>query len=343
MSGLKEKGPIDLIEPRWRVMGSDYVTALAWSTDGSTLAAASASGPILLLAGETGRVVHELPGHGMGTLALDWSRDGRWLASGGQDGKARVWDAHTGVETRVLDGGSGWVEHVAWSPRANQLATAAGKFVKLWKDDGELIQIHDDHASTVTGLAWLRDGRELTTACYGGVKLWRVGRKQPEKYFQWKGSFLSLSLSPNDKRLAAGCQDASLFVWNVTTAKNVRMSGYPGKIGLLDWNASSRYLASGSGKEAVLWDFFGAGPGNQEPLVLSRHGDRVADLRFHPQQDILATAGEDGMLILWYIPEGGMKALCILKSQLSRLAWNPQGVSLAVGTAEGDICQFVND
>ncbi len=93
----------------------------------------------------------------------------------------------------------------------------------------------------------------------------------------------------------------------------------------------------------MLWDFFGAGPGNQEPLVLSRHGDRVADLRFHPQQDILATAGEDGMLILWYIPEGGMKALCILKSQLSRLAWNPQGVSLAVGTAEGDICQFVND
>lgn len=343
MSGLTEKHPINLIEPRWRVMGSDYVTALAWSMDGSTLAAASASGPILLLEGVTGRVVHELPGHGMGTLALDWSRDGRWLASGGQDGKARMWDATTGSEAQVLEGGSGWVEHVAWSPRTNQLATAAGKCLKLWKDDGELIQAHDDHASTVTGLAWLRDGRQLTNACYGGAKLWRVGRQQAEQHFQWKGSFLSLSLSPNDKHLAAGCQDASLFVWNVKTAKNVGMSGYPGKIGLLDWNASSRYLATGSGKEAVLWDFSGAGPANREPLVLSRHVDRIADLRFHPQQDILATAGEDGMLIFWNIPEGGMKALCILKSQLSRLAWNPQGVSLAVGTAEGDICQFVND
>jgi WD40 repeat protein len=343
MSGMKEKAPIDLIEPRWRVMGSDYVTALAWSPDGLTVAAASASGPILLLEGETGRVVHKLPGHGMGTLALDWSRDGRWLASGGQDGKARMWDATTGSEAQVLEGGSGWVEHVAWSPRTNQLATAAGKCLKLWKDDGELIQAHVDHASTVTGLAWLRDGCQLTTACYGGAKLWRVGRQQAEQHFQWKGSFLSLSLSPNDKHLAAGCQDASLFVWNVKTAKNVGMSGYPGKIGLLDWTGASRFLASGSGKEAVLWDFSGTGPANREPLVLSRHVDRIADLEFHPQQDILATAGEDGMLILWHIPEGGMRDICILKNQLSRLAWNPRGMSVAIGSAEGDICQFILD
>jgi WD40 repeat protein len=343
MSGVKEKRPIDLIEPRWRVMGSDYVTALAWSPDGSTLAAASASGPILLLEEEAGRVVHELPGHGMGTLALDWSRDGRWLASGGQDGKARVWDTSTGSEAQVLEGGNGWVEHVTWSPRTNHLATAAGRFLKLWKDDGELIQSHDDHASTVTGLAWLHDGRQLTTACYGGVKLWRVGRRGAEQHFQRKGSFLSLSLSPSDKYLAAGCQDASLFVWNVKTAKNVGMSGYPGKIGLLDWNASSRYLATGSGKEAVLWDFSGAGPANREPLVLGRHVDRIADLRFNPKQDVLATAGEDGMLILWNLPEGGMQDLCILKNQLSRLAWSPRGAALAVGSADGEICQFAVD
>ena len=340
MSGVKEKAPLDLIEPQWVVVGSEYVTAIAWSPDGSMLAAALASGPILVLTGDTGRVVHELPGHGMGTLALDWSRDGRWLASGGQDGKARLWDAITGSEAAVLEGGSAWVEHVAWSPRANQLAAAAGKFVKLWKDDGELVQVHDDHASTVTGLAWLRDGRQLATACYGGVMLWRVGRKAPEQHFQWKGSFLSLSLSPDDKHVAAGSQDASLFVWNLKTAKNVGMSGYPGKIGLLDWDASSRYLAGGAGKEAVLWDFSGTGPANREPLVFSRHVDRIADLRFHPAQGILATAGQDGMLILWNISEGVMKDLCSLKNPLSRLAWNPQGKTLAAGSAEGEVCLF---
>ncbi|MGX2032300.1 MULTISPECIES: WD40 domain-containing protein [Methylocaldum] len=338
MSGLNEKAPFELIEPQWRVVGDDYITALAWSPDGSTLAAASAGGPILLLVGETGGVVHELPGHGLGTLALDWSCDGRWLASGGQDGKARVWDAGTGAEAMVLDGGSGWVEHVAWSPRGDLLSSAAGKFVKLWKNDGELCRVYGDHASTVTGLAWLRDGRRLATACYGGVKLWRIDAVQAKKHFQWKGSFLSLSLSPNDEHLAAGCQDASLLVWNVKTAKNVGMSGYPGKISLLNWDASSRYLASGADREAVLWNFSGPGPANREPFVLSRHIDRIADLRFHPKRDVLATVGQDGMLILWNIPEGIMKDLCILKNPLTRLAWSPQGNMLAVGSAEGEVC-----
>jgi len=46
------------------------------------------------------------------------------------------------------------------------------------------------------------------------------------------------------------------------------------------------------------------------------------------------------VLILWHVPEGSIKDLFILKKPLSRLAWNPLGVSLAVGSAEGEIQQF---
>jgi len=49
------------------------------------------------------------------------------------------------------------------------------------------------------------------------------------------------------------------------------------------------------------------------------------------------------MLILWHVPEGSIKELFILKKPLSRLAWNPRGVSLAVGSAEGEICLFCVD
>lgn len=334
---MKAKGSIDLVEPAWKAQGSDYVTALAWSPDGTRLAAAFADGPIHILQGESGRLAHELPGHGMGTLALDWSGDGRWLASGGQDGKARIWNPADGREIRAHDGSSGWVEHIAFSPRANHLATAAGKHVKIWQEDGSLLQAHDDHASTVSGLSWLRNGCELASCCYGGAKLWRLGRKEPQQHFQWKGSFLSLSLSPNEKHLAAGCQDASLFVWNVKTAKNLSMSGYPGKIGLLHWSATSRYLATGAGRDAVLWDFSGAGPADREPLVLSRHVDRIADLRFHPKTALLATAGDDGMVIFWNAAQRSIKDLCILKDSLSRLAWSPIERQLAVGTSTGGV------
>jgi hypothetical protein len=46
------------------------------------------------------------------------------------------------------------------------------------------------------------------------------------------------------------------------------------------------------------------------------------------------------MLILWYISEGVMKDLCILKNPLSRLARKPQGKTLAAGSAEGEVCLF---
>ena len=77
--------------------------------------------------------------------------------------------------------------------------------------------------------------------------------------------------------------------------------------------------------------------------MLSRQVDRIADLKSYSKQDVLATVGEDGMLILWHVPEGSIKDLFILKKPLSRLAWNPRGVSLAVGSAEGEICLFCVD
>jgi WD40 repeat protein len=76
--------------------------------------------------------------------------------------------------------------------------------------------------------------------------------------------------------LAGGCQDTSLMVWNVKSGKNLAMSGYPGKVTRLAWDAGSRFFATGAANEAVLWDFSGAGPAQREPRVLSRHVDRTS-------------------------------------------------------------------
>lgn len=340
MSGVKDDSGITLLDPAWIARGSDYATALAWSPDGARLAVASADGAIRLLDAATGDILLDWPGHGMGTLALAWSPDGRRLASGGQDGQARLWEAANGLETAALNGGGAWVEHLAWSRSGNRLATAAGRALRVWNEHGESLFGFDAQASTISGLVWLRDGRHLVTACYGGVNLWKVGQSRPERRFEWKGSFLSLALSPDDKQVAGGCQDASMMVWNVKTGKDLAMSGYPGKVVRLDWDAGSRFLASGAGNQAVLWDFSGNGPARKEPLVLNRHLDRLIDLRFHPKASLLATAGDEGMLILWRIPEGAITHLAILEQPLSVLAWHPKGEALAVGLADGGVALF---
>jgi WD40 repeat protein len=337
MSGVTDKNSIALIDPAWTAQGSDYVTALAWAPDGKRLAAACADGTLRLLHPATGETTQELSGHSLGTLVLDWSGDGRWLASGGQDGKARLWEATTGREAAALDGGGAWVEHLAWSSRGQRLATAAGRALRVWNEQGERLCGFDAHVSTISGLAWLRNGRQLATSCYGGVHLWKLGQSRPEKRFEWKGSFLSLALSPNDRHAAAGCQDASMIVWNVKTGKNLGMSGYPGKVVRLDWDTGSRFLASVAGTDTVLWDFSGAGPADRKPLTLSRHVGRVADLKFHPKKCILATAGDEGMLVIWRLPQGRIGHLAFLEQPVSVLAWHPDGEALAVGSAEGEV------
>src|SRR5476651_324810 len=91
----------------WAATLDDYVIDLAWSPDGSLLAAASAAGGVTLYDSATGAVRHSLPGHEDGTNCVAWMPVGRvvpdephitparpedspyLLATGGQDGCVR--------------------------------------------------------------------------------------------------------------------------------------------------------------------------------------------------------------------------------------------------------------
>src|SRR5690606_12058888 len=70
MPGLKQSAAALL--PRWQATLSDYVGALAWSSDGRWLAAAATSGPISILDVSSGATQVVLPGHAPGTGAIAW-------------------------------------------------------------------------------------------------------------------------------------------------------------------------------------------------------------------------------------------------------------------------------
>lgn len=131
-----------------------------------------------------------------------------------------------------------------------------------------------------------------------------------------------------------------MLVWDIKSGEKIGMSGYPGKVSRLDWDSRSRYLASSAGNEAIVWDFAGAGPTGTEPRRLHRHVDRVNDLAFMPRQPVLATGGEDGLIIVWSVPTGKITHLSILDEPVSALRWNPVSADLAVGTAYGTIACF---
>jgi WD40 repeat protein len=329
------------LDYRWRTEIDDFVQSLVWSPDDKYVAVAAVSGAITVYAGGNGSLLHTLKGHGFGTSEIAWHNDAKTLASAGQDGKVRLWDSESGNELKAVDGGSAWVEHLAWSPDGKYLASAAGRKIRLWSAELELVQEYSDFGSTVYDIIWAVDGSQLAATGYGGVKFYTAGSNEPVRHFEWKGSSLSMAWSPDGKYLATGDQDSTVHFWITATGQDLQMYGYPTKVKELAWDKTSRYLATGGSDTVTVWDCSGKGPEGSRPAELKLHEELVSVLAFQHKGVILASGGLDGRVALWnanyWKPAKDNKPVTFLKldSAISQLKWSHNDKRLAIGSEGG--------
>lgn len=339
MPGLKQSAAALL--PRWQAMLSDYVGALAWSSDGRWLAAAATSGPISILDASSGATQVVLPGHAPGTGAIAWQPQAPLLASGGQDGQVRLWNVAAGVEQAARPGGAAWVERVAWSPAGDCLASAAGRVLRLWDARATLLREERDHPSTIADLQWRPGGRELAAAVYGGVMIHHADAPQTVRRLTWQGSSLALAWSPTGRFIATGEQDLTVHFWDLATGRDLQMWGYTSKVLQLTWDPSGRYLATGGGTGVVLWDCADPGPEGRAPRILKGLRAPVSALAYQPTGTLLAAGDRSGAVRLW--PTGADRPRpwsARLAGSITQLAWTPDGRRLAAGDAQGTVVVF---
>jgi WD40 repeat protein len=337
MLGRSKSKSENRLRPAWRASIGDHVIGLSWSSDGSRLAAAAIGGPVHVFDASSGKVVHELPGHGFGTAAVAFQPGGSLIATAGQDGKARLWK--DGTEVAVLPGGSAWVEVLAWNAQGSVLATGAGKKVRFWDIAGKQLAELPPQPSTVYDLAWRPGTNTLSVAAYGGMTLWESAT--PVREFQWKGSPLVARWSPDGKMLAHGNQDATVHFWYADSGKDLQMYGYAHKVKELAWDFTSRYLATGGGPLVCVWDCAGKGPEGSKPQMLEGHaeGGDLTSVAFQHKGYLLASAGRDGKVLLWQ--PGNKKAPLVgsdqFEGEATTLAWSADDKMIAVGSAVGDV------
>ncbi|KJZ69045.1 hypothetical protein HIM_11571 [Hirsutella minnesotensis 3608] len=104
----------------------DWVTTVAFSPDGKTLASASGDSTVRLWDPATGAHRHPLEGHGGWVTAVAFSPDGKTLASASDDSTVRLWDPATGAHGQTLEGHGDSVSAVAFSPDGRYLTTNFG-------------------------------------------------------------------------------------------------------------------------------------------------------------------------------------------------------------------------
>jgi WD40 repeat protein len=315
----------------WSANVDDYATTLAVSADGTLTAVGNAAGEVRVFDSTSGQERFRVAGRRSAVMAAAWSPKQRVLAVGGQDGVSRLYDAE-GAQLAELPGGAPWVEHLAWAPDGERLATSAGRVVRLWTSAGAALVETEAHESTVTGLAWNRKGTELSTACYGGVRLFKVGSYAAAKHLPWPGSLISLSWSPTDAVIACGTQERSVHFWRLTKAKESEMTGFSAKPRSLSWDAEGKLLATSGDSNVSVWSFDSKGPEGKRPLELVGHAALCTTLAFHPKLTRLASGGDDTSVIVWDpLRKTTPVAFGFLEETVTGVAWT-QGGRLLVGT-----------
>lgn len=349
----------------WAATLDDYIIDLAWSPDGSALAAASAAGPVTLFAVADGQRLQTLAGHEDGTNAIGWApaapaaSDGApapaaeaaqtpamhprvtLLASGGQDGSVKWWDAAAGQQTGSVGLGTAWIEHLAWRPQAAPgaalLAAAAGRKLVFLGADGSVKKTMPEAPKTISAIAWHPQGGCLAEAHFGGVRIWDADDFILQKEYPYTNGIHALVWSPDGRWLVSGNQDPSVHLWQPENDIELQMSGYESKVRHLAFDRTSRWLATSGGRDACIWDCIGAGPEGREPAMLP-HDAPVCGLAFQNAQPLLATCSQDGVLMLWSLDRPQpLRATVRLPAEATRLAWSPDDAFLAIGSRAGAV------
>lgn len=343
----------------WAATIDDYVIDLAWSPDGTILAAASAAGAITLFDALDGKVRHALPGHAEGANCLAWLPDGEsphsapgfQLATGGQDGCVRFWDPATGDRTAATKLGAAWVEHLAWGGR--HLFAAAGRKLCALHRDGSIAHDFPEFPKSVSALAVPPPApaagppsaprsplRLVAAACFGQVRVFDAGSFAPWKDYSYSQPIHALVWSPDRRWLVAGCHDRAVHLWAPAEDLELHMSGYETRLKELSFSHDSRWLATGGGRDACVWDCSGAGPEGREPRALP-HEARVCAVAFQHAHSLLATGDGHGVFTLWAPSrQNPMVAEVTMPAAATRFAWRADDSLLAVGTDKGHLFTF---
>lgn len=281
--------------------------------------------------------------HAGPVMALCPGFDG--LVSGGDDGTLRLHRAGAASQTLLTRAGA-WFEHVL--PLADgRIAASCGKRIILIDATGAVQEL-GPHPSTVAGLSTghvsagpLAGRAVLAAAHYGGVSLWTLDAGAKRDYV-WKGSHLTVALSPDGAYLASAMQDGEVHAWRLADETDMRMAGYPGKLASISWSADSLLLATAGIDTIPCWPFDGPGPEGRPPYDYGSQGTaRVRLVAAHPFLPMIAAGYEDGVVAIVDLPTGRVGRVDVSKrAPVTGLLWSPDGVHLLSGAEDGRVAIF---
>ena len=320
--------------------GGDF--SVAYSPDGSRIAAGSAGGTPKVYDAQTGDELLTLQGHTGFVWGVQFSLDGQVLATAGDDGTARVWDAHTGAQLLVLHGHAGTVFGLRFSPDGRRLVTAGGdSTVRVWdispSGSRELVTMEDPLG--LQAVSYSPDGsRLLAVSGWGADRLWDASTGNLIAS-AWSDSG-DAAFSPDGERfVTAGTptlRDASSG--EDVRAMDIRDGDYYTNVA---YSPDGTLIAGGLADNSpgtgtvTVWN---AATGARVRTLGEAAGkiDSLNDVAFSPDGSLLAGIAQSAEVHVWNVSSG--QELLSFQGQTESghaAAFSPDGSLLATSGADG--------